>query len=143
VPTSSSVAPVATGDSGNPADIAAIRAAYRKFLDPKIPVAQKTGLIQDGPAFLDAMQAESKNPAASTVSIQLTSVRVTSADRADVVFTLLVGGSPLLTGQKGNAVRENGTWRVAGATFCGLLAAQGPASVPKACYQAAATSLPS
>jgi len=138
----SSSATAAGHDSGNPADVAAIRSAYQKFLDPKIPVAQKTGLIQDGAAFLDTMQAEAKNPTAATLSIQIATVTVTSANQATVLFTLLVSGSPVLAGQKGYAVRENGTWVVAGDTFCGLLAAQGPSSVPNTCSMAAATSLP-
>jgi len=139
---SSSAAP-AGSDSGNPQDIAAIRAAYTNFLDPKIPVAQKTGLIQDGSGFLTAMEAAAKNPTAATLSIQVTSVKVTSANLANVKFTLLVSGSPVLTNEPGFAVRENGTWKVAGTTFCGLLAAQGPSSVPPNCSQVAATSLPS
>jgi Flp pilus assembly protein TadD len=142
VSTASSTATAPSHDSGNPADIAAIRRAYQQFLDPKIPVAQKTALIQDGPAFLATMQQLSKNPAAATISIQIATVTVTSPNRATVVFTLLVAGSPLLAGQKGYAVRENGRWQVAGETFCGLVAAQGPANVPKTCSSPAATSLP-
>jgi hypothetical protein len=124
------------------ADAAAIKAVYLKFVDPKVPVAQKADLIQDGAAFLPAMQAESSNPQAKAISLDVTDVKVTSANLAEVTFTLLYNGSALLTKQHGYAIRENGSWKVAGATLCGLLAAQGPNSVPKVCSQPAATSLP-
>jgi hypothetical protein len=63
-----------------------------------------------------------------------------SANRASVVYTILQAGSPLLPNVNGFAVREDGKWKVSGATFCGLLALQG--SRPSVCSQPAATSLP-
>jgi hypothetical protein len=124
-------------------DVAQITDAYTRFIDPKIPVSAKADLIQDAPAFATAMVAASKNPTAQTISLQVTKVTVTSANKATVVFTLLVSGSPVLPDQHGFAIRDGGKWKVAGVTFCGLLAAQGPTYVPSACSQPAATSLPS
>jgi hypothetical protein len=56
------------------------------------------------------------------------------------MFTLLLDGKPALPNQTGYAVREDGKWKVAGATFCGLLAAQG--APPPVCTTASATALP-
>jgi hypothetical protein len=141
-PPPSHTATVSTPATASPADVAAITALYQRFVDPRIPVTQKTALIQDGPAFLPAMQAESKNPQASSISLQVTGVQLAKPDLATVVFTILVKGSPLLPDQKGYAIRDNGVWKIAGTTFCGLLAAQGPSSIPPVCSQPAATALP-
>jgi hypothetical protein len=123
-------------------DAATIRDVYLRFLDLKVPVEQKVGLIQDGTEFLPAMQAEAKNPQAATVSLQVSDVKVSSAKLADVTYTILVSGSPLLPNQHGYAVKEDGTWKIAGVTFCGLLAAQSPTAIPPVCSKPAATSLP-
>lgn len=152
--TSTSSAATSTGSSsassagGSPGatltgDAATIRDVYLRFLDLKVPVEQKVGLIQDGSDFLTAMQAEAKNPQAATVSLQVSDVKVTSDKLAQVTYTILVSGSPLLPNQKGYAVKEDGNWKIAGITFCGLLSAQNPTAVPPVCSKPAATSLPS
>ena len=140
--TSSSAAVSASPGATLTGDAATIRDVYLRFLDLKIPVEQKVNLIQDGPDFLTAMQAEAKNPQAATVSLQVSDVKITSDKLAQVTYTILVSGSPLLPNQKGYAVKENGTWKIAGVTFCGLLNAQSPTAVPPVCSKPAATSLP-
>lgn len=146
-PTSSATAPSSAASSSGAGgtltgDAATIRDVYLRFLDLKVPVEQKVGLIQDGTEFLPAMQAEAKNPQAATVSLQVSDVKVSSAKLADVTYTILVSGSPLLPNQHGYAVKEDGTWKIAGVTFCGLLAAQNPTAIPPVCSKPAATSLP-
>lgn len=128
--------PVLTGDA------ATIKGVYERFLDLSVPVAQKTNLIQDGTEFESAMAAEAQNPQAKNIGLKVSDVKVTGAHLATVTFTILVSGQPLLPNQHGYAVKDNGTWKVAGVTFCGLLAAQGAASVPPVCSKPAATSLP-
>jgi hypothetical protein len=134
---SSTPAAASTSDS---ADAAKVRQVYTRFVDPKVPVAQKVTLIQDGAAFLPAMTAASTSQYANTVSLAITSVTVSSPKRATVIFNVLLSGSPVVTNQTGYAINEGGQWKVAGVTFCGLLAAQGTA--PAVCKTAAATSLP-
>jgi hypothetical protein len=136
--------PPATATSGaaSGSDAAAIKSVYQKFVDLSVPVDQKLGLIQDGAEFKDAMEAEAKNPQAKNIGFQVTDVKVTSANLADVTFTILSSGSPLLPNQHGFAVKEGGTWKVSGATFCGLLAAQAPTAVAPVCSKPAATALP-
>jgi len=142
--TSTASAPTSAASStgGAVADAATIKDVYLRFLDLKIPVEQKVDLIQDGTEFLPAMQAEAKNPQAATVSLQVSDVKVTSAKLAEVTYTILVSGSPLLPNQHGYAVNEDGKWKIAGVTFCGLLAAQSPTAIPPVCSKPAATSLP-
>jgi hypothetical protein len=116
-----------------------ITTSYLRFFDPTVAQAERLQLIQDGAAFSQAISQE-KSEFAKAVSIKVTKVTVTSANKATVIFTVLLDGSPALPNQTGYAVREDGTWKVAGATFCGLLAAQG--APPPVCTTASATKLP-
>ncbi|HEY5248892.1 MAG TPA: hypothetical protein VIJ15_10655 [Dermatophilaceae bacterium] len=60
--------------------------------------------------------------------------------KATVVYSILLSGTPVLVDTTGAAVRDGGRWKVAGATFCGLLSAQGVQ--PPACARVAAMSAP-
>ena len=56
---------------------------------------------------------------------------LTSATQATVDF--LVSGTPMLQGQKGTAVLENGTWKVGVSSFCALAALQNNGKAPAGC----------
>lgn len=130
---------VASGVNGSAAT--EITTAYLRFFDPTIAQSERLHLIQDGAQFSQAISLQEKSEFAKAVSIQVTKVTVTSANKATVIFTKLVDGSPPLPNQTGHAVHEDGRWKVAGATFCALLATQG--ALPQVCTVAAATTLPS
>ena len=49
----------------------------------------------------------------------------TDPENADVKWTLLMNGAPVLPDQSGNAIQQDGTWKVSATTFCTLLAIQG------------------
>ena len=134
--------PIGTDVASGVNDAAAseITTAYIRFFDPTVAQAEKIALIQDGAAFSQAISQGSKSEFAKTTTVQVTKVNVTSANKATVIFTVLRTGSPALANQIGYAVHENGKWKVAGATFCGLLATQG--AVPPVCTTAPATTLP-
>jgi hypothetical protein len=136
----------AAGTSGAPgagasADAAAIKDAYVKLFAISTPLNTSVSLLQDGVDFRGTLEAQSKTALAKQASVTVSAVKVTSANRATVTFTVLLNNSPVLPNQSGYAVREGGHWKVAGATFCGLLTAQG--NPPAACKKAVATSLPS
>jgi hypothetical protein len=130
---------VASGVPG--AAAAAITTSYVRFFDPKVAESERVGLIQDGTAFSQAMAAQAKSPFAKAASVKVIKVTVTSAKRATVVYTILLSGSPVLSNQTGYAVNEGGKWKVAGQTFCDLLAVE--ISPPAVCKMAPATTLPS
>lgn len=130
----------APGGAGSAADTAAITNAYVKLFAPDTPLDTSVGLLQDGADFRSTLEAEGKTSYAKEASVKVSKVTVTSANRATVIFSVLLNNSPILPNETGYAVRENGTWKVAGATFCGLLTAQG--NPPKACATPAATTLP-
>lgn len=122
------------------ADVAAITKAYTTFFNTDSPLAASMAVLQDGPAFKDALIQQSKSPAAQDTTATVSKVTAQSANTAVVIFTILIKGSPVLKDTPGFAVREKGTWKVAGGTFCGLLTLNGGA--PPVCKTAAATSLP-
>jgi hypothetical protein len=119
----------------------AVTTSYVRFFDPTVPTSERLGLIQDGQAFSQAIAAQAKSAFAKAASVKVSKVTVTSDERATVVYTILLSGSPVLANQVGYAVRQGGMWKVAGQTFCELLAVQGP--LPAVCKTAPATSLPS
>jgi predicted cobalt transporter CbtA len=141
-PASSSQAPVGTdvasGVTGDPAT--EVTTSYLRFFDPTVAEAERVQLIQGGDAFSQAISQQQRSEFSRAVSVTVTKVTVSSAKKATVIFTLLLDGKPTLPNQTGYAVREGGKWKVAGATFCALLAAQG--APPPVCSTAAATTLP-
>ena len=137
---SSGSATSAVSSSGSAADAAEIRQVYLKFFNASITVAQTIALLQDGADFRATLDAQSNTATAQEASVTVSRVTVNSADKATVIFTLLLKGSPVLPDQTGYAVREGGSWKVAGSTFCELLMLQG--APPPACSKPAATALP-
>jgi hypothetical protein len=140
--TTTGQAPVGTVVSGAVHASAAteITTSYIRFFDSTLAQAQRLPLLQHGAAFAQAMTEQANGEFAKATSVRVTIVTVTSPDQASVIYTLLLDGSPASTDQIGYAVREAGKWKVAGTTFCRLLAQQG--APPSVCERPPATSLP-
>jgi hypothetical protein len=117
-----------------------VTTAYLRFFDPSVAEAQKLQLIQDGAAFSQAISVQFRSEFARAVSVRVTKVNVNSANRATVIFTLLLDGKASRPNQTGYAVHEDGRWKVAGATFCDVLSTQG--APPPVCTSPSATTLP-
>lgn len=80
--------------------------------------------------MLEGMAAD---PRATWTSVTVSVVEIVDDTTADVTYTLLLAGNPVLPGQSGQAIREGDTWKVAAMTFCALLAVQGAGEVVPAC----------
>jgi len=131
-PSSSAAAEPATG----PGAIAAIKANYAAFYNAKTPLSRRVALIQDGPMFRSAIKAQLSNTFASTATAKVSTVKLTSAGQASVVYTISALGTPLLKNAPGVAVYQGGVWKVGAKTFCGLLqkeAAGSTAGLPSVC----------
>lgn len=127
-----------------------IATAYQtlfNFSDKTVP--SKVAVIQNGSTIESSLQEALASPLSSTAtgakidSTQVltgsacTNAKVTSPC-AKVKYDLLgAGGSPVLGGQTGYAVYENGEWLVAKVTICGLLelfySAESKQGVPPGC----------
>ena len=137
---SASPKPTASAEpvSGSAA-VAAITANWKTVFNGKAPIPRRLALVQDGSqvaAFVEALAKTSFGAAAAGSTATVTSVAITSPSQATVHWDLLLLGTPLLKNQVGTAVYLNGTWKVAIASFCGLVYLEypkGSAKLPAAC----------
>lgn len=108
-----------------------IRQNWTSFFSGDTSAAQKVVLLQNGSEFSSAIQAQASSTLAKRTKAQVVSVTLTSPSRATVVYTILLGGQPVLVNRKGTAVLVDGAWKVGDRSFCQLLGLQ--AQVPPAC----------
>ncbi len=126
--------------TANGATVTAIKTAYIRFFNPATSLNESVRLLEDGPAFKGTLERQAKTSFAKTTTATVSTVTMDSPDKATVVYSLLLSGAPVLVNTTGSAVHESGTWKVASATFCGLLTTQGPA--PPVCARATARVAP-
>jgi len=124
----SSVTPTASATTAaeptsGPAAVAAITANWQTVFNGKAPIPSRLALVQDGQqvaAFVQAQAKTSFGAAAAGSTATISSVTITSPSQATVHYEVLLLGTPLLKNQVGTAVYEDGVWKVAIASFCGL-----------------------
>ena len=134
---SSTSAPSASASAQTSAEaVAEITANWEKFFDASTPTAQRAALLQNGSVFAAAITAFSKLPLASGIGAKVTAVTVTSGTSATVTYDIVSGSTTLLSGQKGTAVYQDGTWKVGDASLCGLFKLIPGGTVPAACSSA-------
>jgi hypothetical protein len=132
-PASTAATPTTTGAN---AAQSAVAAAWATFFDAKTPTAKRVDLLQDGQQFATVIGAQSGSGLAASATAQVTRVVVQSPTQADVTYSILVAGVPALANQTGVAVKQDGTWKVGDASFCGLLSLENggaTSGLPPAC----------
>jgi purine-cytosine permease-like protein len=129
-----SSAPASSSSSGSAAAAAQITANWEKFFNASTPTSERAALLQNGSAFAPAIAGLSH--LVSGLGAKVTAVTVNSATKATVIYNLTAGGSSLLSGQTGQAVYENGVWKVGDASLCSLIKLVPGGSVPAACNSA-------
>jgi hypothetical protein len=120
--------------SGNSAAVAQITTNWEKFFNSSTPNSERITLLQNGSAFAPAISGLTS--LVSNLGAKVTGVTLTSATTATVKYNLTSGGSTLVTGQTGTAVLENGVWKVADTTLCGLIKLVPGGTEPSACSSA-------
>ena len=115
------------------ATVATIKKNWETFFNGKTPAATKENLVQDGQKFASVIKSMAGSTLAQTASASVQSVTITSPTGATVDYTILVSGSPVLKGQKGTAVYQDGTWKVSKTSFCGLAALENGGKAPAVC----------
>ncbi|HEX3958515.1 MAG TPA: hypothetical protein VHZ03_18115 [Trebonia sp.] len=131
-PTASATA--AAEPTSGPAAVAAITANWKTVFNGKAPIPSRSALVQDGSqvaAFVEAQAKTSFGAAATGSTATVSSVTITSPAQATVHWELLLLGTPLLKNQVGTAVYEDGVWKVAIASFCGLAYLEFPKGSPQ------------
>jgi hypothetical protein len=100
---------------------AEIKANWEAFFSASTPVARRVALLQNGQVFQALISAQAKSTIASSAAAKVSAVSNVTSSQATVTYSITVGGTPALSGQKGVAVNQGGTWKVGDASFCGLL----------------------
>jgi hypothetical protein len=132
-PSATASASTAEPTSG-PAAVAAITANWKTVFNGKAPIPRRLALVQDGSqvaAFVQAQAKTSFGQAATGSTATVSAVTITSPSQATVHWDLLLLGTPLLKNQVGTAVYQDGIWKVAIASFCGLAYLEYPKGSPK------------
>jgi hypothetical protein len=117
-----------------PAAVAAITANWKTVFNGKAPIPRRLALVQNGSqvaAFVQAQAKTSFGQAATGSTATVSAVTITSPSQATVHYQVLLLGTPLLKNQVGTAIYENGIWKVAIASFCGLTYLEYPKGSPK------------
>jgi len=126
--TSASVGSSTTSGASSDA-VAAITANWIKFFDGSAPAADKIALLENGRQYATQIDAQAGSALAKTVTAVVSSVTVDSASTATVKYSLALGGTVALPDQTGQAILQDGVWKVSAASFQALLALEG-ASTP-------------
>jgi hypothetical protein len=123
--TTTSGAGSSTTSGGSSDAVAAITANWVKFFDGTSSAADKVALLENGQQFASAIEAQAGSPLAKSVSAVVSSVTVDSATTATVKYSLALGGTVALPDQTGQAVLQDGVWKVSDQSFQALLALEG------------------
>lgn len=115
---------------------AEVKSNWLEFFSPKTKPARRVRLLENGPQFTNVIRQASKNPLASTLKASVSQVTLVSKTKANVIYSLTLGGQPVLTHEKGTSVYQRGIWKVGESSFCSLLVLENggkKTGLPKAC----------
>jgi hypothetical protein len=125
--------PSATSTFNSPSAVAAITATWEKFFNSSTSTAERVALLQNGSTFSGAIKDFASLPLASGLGAKVTNVTLNSPTSATVTYTITSSGTSLLSGQKGAAVYQGGTWKVGDTSLCALFKLIPGGTVPSAC----------
>jgi hypothetical protein len=122
-PTSSASSPASSSSepAGGTGATQAIEVNWAKFFSAKTPVAQRIALLQNGSQFSSIITSQAGSALATAASAKVTHVTLTGTNMASVGYNILLSGKPALSGQTGEAVYQDGVWKVGETSFCALL----------------------
>jgi hypothetical protein len=133
-PTAPLSSPTPTANGNGPAEPAAATAQIKQnwelFFSPKTPVSDKVKYLQHGTALAPLLQGFAADPRVGQVSSTVSNVVFTSPTTATVTYSLSLQGTVVEPNATGQAVLENGTWKVSVSTLCGLVALTGNTKIP-------------
>ncbi|GAA1933752.1 hypothetical protein [Kitasatospora viridis] len=103
---------------------------WQSFFSPSTSLSAKAALLQNGQQLQALLQGFASDPRVGQVSAQVTNVQFTSATTAIVTYNLSLQGQTVQPNASGQAVLDNGTWKVSQATLCGLVTLSGATGLP-------------
>ncbi|MGW6913791.1 hypothetical protein ACWGB8_08215 [Kitasatospora sp. NPDC054939] len=112
-----------------PADLtvaeAEVTGNWEDFFSPETSLADKARLLQNGDQLVPVLQGFGQDPRVSQVQANVTDVAFTSATEATVTYELTLQGTVVEPAATGQAVLDNGVWKVSRSTLCGLVTQAG------------------
>lgn len=100
---------------------AEIKKNWEAFFSKSTPVAKKIDYIEHGDQLEAAVQQFGSDPRTRQASAKVTDVFASSPTSATVKYQVLLNGKVALPSAVGDAVYEDGVWKVSDKTLCGLL----------------------
>jgi hypothetical protein len=108
---------------------AEIKKNWEAFFSKDTPLAKKVDYIEHGDQLKTAVQKFGSDPRLKQASAKVTDVFASSPTAATVKYQVLLNGKVALPSAVGDAVFENGVWKVSVKTLCGLLGLIGGPSI--------------
>jgi hypothetical protein len=112
------------GSSETPAQAKAkITTAWEQFFDPKIPVSQKTNIVENYNTLKPILETQTTSPQAQQIKAKVTDITLSSSTSAKVTYDIIStqNNTALLPGAAGEAIKQGGNWKVTVKTFCSLI----------------------
>ena len=110
------------------ANEAQVKANWETFFSPKGTTAEHEALLENGASLRKAIEVNAKNPLAKTAKTTVTKVVIDPGHTtATVTYDISINGQKVINGGEGQAVHQDGKWKVSKESFCGLAAAGGAA----------------
>ncbi|MYW69615.1 hypothetical protein GTY65_36950 [Streptomyces sp. SID8379] len=132
-PSPTSEEPTATGPADEAAAEKQIRANWKKFFDPDVPLKEKAELLQNGSKMQKVLESFNGDKRGGQVQAEVDKITFTSATAANVTYSLALKGATVLPDAKGTSVEEDGVWKVSVKTLCALVQLSGNASPGPGC----------
>ncbi|MFI7342653.1 hypothetical protein ACIBUY_32505 [Streptomyces sp. NPDC050085] len=129
----SSSAPAQTAPADRAAAEKEIKANWKKFFDPAVPLKEKQNVLENGDKMRQVLDSFNGDKRGGQVQANVDKVAFTSATGADVTYSLALKGATVLPGAKGTSVEQDGTWKVSVKTLCALVQLSGNASPGPGC----------
>ncbi len=99
-------------------------------IDTRLSALQDADLLRD--AFIARYEQPAVKAIADQIHVRMDSMSAVDADHVDVLYSILLGQTPVLDHLTGQAVREGGRWLVSRRSYC-QVASLGEPTVPEAC----------
>lgn len=128
--TTSAAAGSSTTSAASPEAVATITANWVKFFDGTTSAADKIALLENGQQYAAQVNAQAGSALAKSVTAIVSSVTVDSATTATVKYSLALGGTVALPDQTGQAILQDGVWKVSAQSFQALLQLEQGATTP-------------
>lgn len=114
----------------NPGDAQQAKQAFSAFFNPQTSTSKRVNLLENGKQYKDTLQQQVKQPIAKSTSANVSNVQI-QGNQAQVTYSIVVSGTPMLKNQHGTMVKQDGKWKVSEGTFCQIESMQG--SPPSGC----------